>query len=134
VVVTLSSLRYDDGKMLKGIGTRASKSRLTTFSARSLLECLSTCRKEDKKGSLASEVKKGKERERKTLLYSTFRMRLGDGMGELDGKWMIGEWGCIMEEGGFYGCDRGWERKKRVVEALWRDDLLLTPAVFVYSG
>lgn len=28
---TATSLLYDDGKMLKGIGTRASKSRLTTF-------------------------------------------------------------------------------------------------------
>jgi hypothetical protein len=29
VVVWTASLRYDDGKRLKGIGTRASKSRLT---------------------------------------------------------------------------------------------------------
>ena len=48
-----ASLRYDDGKTLKGIGTLASKSRLTDVKA-SFLECLSnryriTIRKEDKK-------------------------------------------------------------------------------------
>lgn len=36
--------------MLKGIGTRASKSRLTTDGARSLLECLSTCAKGRQEG------------------------------------------------------------------------------------
>ena len=35
-----ASLRYDDGKTLKGIGTLASKSRLTDVKA-SFLECLS---------------------------------------------------------------------------------------------
>lgn len=35
-----ASLRYEDGKTLKGMGTRASKSRLTGGSA-FLLECLS---------------------------------------------------------------------------------------------
>jgi len=74
VVVSAASLRYDDGKMLKGIGTRASKSRLTSFQGeRTLLECLSTRRKEDKKGSLASWVKEGEGRERwDTLLDSSF--------------------------------------------------------------
>jgi hypothetical protein len=53
VVLLAASLRYDDGKTLKGIGTLASKSRLTILQGeRILLECLSTCRKEDKKGLL----------------------------------------------------------------------------------
>ena len=34
MVVSAASLRYDDGKMLNGIGTRASKSRLTTVQCR----------------------------------------------------------------------------------------------------
>jgi hypothetical protein len=64
VVVSTASLRYDDGKRLKGIGTRASKSRLTSVQGRrTLLECLSTCRKEDKKGSLASLGRKKESRE-----------------------------------------------------------------------
>jgi hypothetical protein len=69
--------------MLKGIGTRASKSRLTTLQARSLLECLSTCRKEDKKGSLASGEKKGEGRERRTLLNSAFRAKRGGRVGKV---------------------------------------------------
>lgn len=52
VVSVAASLRYDDGKTLKGIGTLASKSRLTEV-YESFLECLSnrfeTIRKEDKK-------------------------------------------------------------------------------------
>lgn len=34
MVVCATSFRYDDGKKLTGIGTRASKSRLTTFQVR----------------------------------------------------------------------------------------------------
>jgi hypothetical protein len=67
-----------DGKRLKGIGTRASKSRLTSFQRRrTLLECLSTCRKEDKKGSLASfgRRKGSGESVLITLLDSSFRLR-----------------------------------------------------------
>jgi len=61
-VVFATSLRYDDGKTLNGTGTLASKSRLTTFQGeRTLLECLSTDRKEDKKGSLASWAKEVRE-------------------------------------------------------------------------
>jgi len=52
-----ASLRYEDGKTLKGIGTRASKSRLTGVAAL-LLECLSsrsrTDQEEDKKELLGS--------------------------------------------------------------------------------
>lgn len=61
MVVAKSSLRYDDGKMLKGIGTRASKSRLTTYKARSLLECLSTCAKGRQEGVSCFLVKEGEE-------------------------------------------------------------------------
>lgn len=53
-----ASLRYDDGKTLKGIGTLASKSRLTGVKE-SFLECLpnrsETIRKEDKKRLLLRE-------------------------------------------------------------------------------
>jgi hypothetical protein len=77
-VLSVVPLRYVDGKRLMGIGTRASKSRLTSVQCRrTLLECLSTCRKEDKKGSLASLGWK-KEREESvcvTLLSSSFRLR-----------------------------------------------------------
>jgi len=73
VVLLAASLRYDDGKTLKGIGTLASKSRLTILQGeRILLECLSTCRKEDKKGLLLLWEEEG-EGERKrvdTLLLS----------------------------------------------------------------
>lgn len=40
VVSVAASLRYDDGKTLKGIGTLASKSRMTSV-RESFLECLS---------------------------------------------------------------------------------------------
>ena len=72
-MVSTAPLRYEDGKRLKGIGTRASKSRLTSVQRRrTLLECLSTCRKEDKKGLLLLWEEEG-EGERKrvdTLLLS----------------------------------------------------------------
>lgn len=58
VVSVAASLRYDDGKTLKGIGTLASKSRLTGLKE-SFLECLpnrsETIRKEDKKRLLLRE-------------------------------------------------------------------------------
>lgn len=58
VVPVAASLRYDDGKTLKGIGTLASKSRLTGVKE-SFLECLpnrsETIRKEDKKRLLLRE-------------------------------------------------------------------------------
>ena len=58
-----ASLRYDDGKTLKGIGTLASKSRLTEVKA-SFLECLSKCYGNNSKGrqekTLASVRRKGK--------------------------------------------------------------------------
>lgn len=64
VVSVAASLRYDDGKTLKGIGTLASKSRLAEVTE-SFLECLSnrseTIRKEDKK-RLLLQVKEGFER------------------------------------------------------------------------
>jgi hypothetical protein len=44
-----ASLRYEDGKTLKGIGTRASKSRLTGVAA-FLLEALSNRYKNNPKG------------------------------------------------------------------------------------
>ena len=54
-----ASLRYDDGKTLKGIGTLASKSRLTGLKG-SLLECLSNRCGNNSKGrqewTLASRV------------------------------------------------------------------------------
>lgn len=58
----VASLRYDDGKTLKGIGTLASKSRLTEVKE-SFLECLpnrtETIRKEDKKRLLLQGGKGG---------------------------------------------------------------------------
>ncbi len=60
-----ASLRYDDGKTLKGIGTLASKSRLTD-SRESFLECLSNRYGNNSKGrqeeTLASWGGKGKKR------------------------------------------------------------------------
>ena len=46
VVSSVVSLRYDDGKMLKGMGTLASKSRLTGVKGDWLLANLSKCRKQ----------------------------------------------------------------------------------------
>ena len=70
MVVATSSLRYDDGKLLKGIGTRASKSRLTTYEARTLLECLSTCAKGRQEGVSCFLVKEGGKKAYMTLLDS----------------------------------------------------------------
>jgi len=57
VVVVTASLLYEDGKTLKGIGTRASKSRLSGVAA-FFLECLSnrsrTIQEEYKKELLGS--------------------------------------------------------------------------------
>jgi len=62
-----ASLRYDDGKTLKGIGTLASKSRLTG-SRESFLECLSNRYGNNSKGrqeeTLASGGGKGERKVR----------------------------------------------------------------------
>ena len=86
-MVSTAPLRYEDGKRLKGIGTRASKSRLTSVQRRrTLLECLSTCRKEDKKGSLASLVKEGEWRERMNYA-SRLVFPIKEGRRGLRGNW-----------------------------------------------
>jgi len=76
VVVVTASLLYEDGKTLKGIGTRASKSRLSGVAA-FFLECLSnrsrTIQEEYKKellGSCCGLPKKIKGRMRKLEQYS----------------------------------------------------------------
>jgi hypothetical protein len=75
VVVSAASLRYDDGKTLKGIGTRASKSRLTTVQCR---RSSSRMPFEDSKGrqegvSCFFGVKEGElKRARRTLLVLVF--------------------------------------------------------------
>jgi hypothetical protein len=80
VVLLAASLRYDDGKTLKGIGTRASKSRLTILQGeRILLECLSTRRKEDKKGDSCFSGKRrgegGRERVDTPLLSRSLQSK-----------------------------------------------------------
>ena len=54
-----ASLRYDDGKTLKGIGTLASKSRLTGLNA-SFLECLSNRYDNNSKGRQEKTLASGK--------------------------------------------------------------------------
>jgi hypothetical protein len=57
VVSVTASLRYEDGKTLKGIGTRASKSRLTggaAFLLEDLPNCSRTVQEIDKKELLGS--------------------------------------------------------------------------------
>ena len=78
VVVSAASFRYDDGKKLTGIGTRASKSRLTTYiSARErLLEFpFDVCERKTRRGLLLL-LKEGEGRKRWiTLLNSVFQLR-----------------------------------------------------------
>jgi hypothetical protein len=68
-VSVTASLRYEDGKTLKGMGTRASKSRLpgvAAFLLENLPNCSRTVQEEDKKELLGSgEVAKKVLGERK---------------------------------------------------------------------
>ena len=71
VVVSAASFRYDDGKKLTGIGTRASKSRLTTlFSARELLLefPFDVCERKTRRGLLLLFERSGGKR---ALVYAS---------------------------------------------------------------
>lgn len=86
VVSVAASLRYDDGKTLKGIGTLASKSRLTEVKE-SFLECLpnriETIRKEDKKRLLLQGGRDGGKKARlTTTMLLSFRRRINPVQGQ----------------------------------------------------
>ena len=57
---TAASFRYDDGKMLNGTGTLASKSRLTEV-VEPDLECLSSRYENDSKGRQEETLASGEE-------------------------------------------------------------------------
>ncbi len=62
MVVSSASLRYDDGKMLNGIGTRASKSRLTTLRCRDhFSNAFRETERKTRRGLLLLWVKEGEE-------------------------------------------------------------------------
>lgn len=70
----LSSSRYDEGKMLKGTGTLASKSRLTALYGRAESSSSQPLDKEEKKSPLASSWgKKSKERRIREGPYQLIR-------------------------------------------------------------
>lgn len=70
----LSSSRYDEGKMLKGTGTLASKSRLTALGGRAESSSSQPLDKEEKKSPLASSWgKKSKERRIREGPYQLIR-------------------------------------------------------------
>lgn len=111
VVVAVSFSRYADGKMLKGTGTRASKSRLTTFQdARVLFSAtFRMFRKEDKKNPLASFPRKkstGRKGRRIRVL-----LRLLSLMEEEAGDWSGGE--VVFESEWRREGERVEEREKR---------------------
>ena len=58
----LSSSRYDEGKMLKGTGTLASKSRLTALCGRAESSSSQPLDKEEKKSPLASSWERSRKK------------------------------------------------------------------------
>jgi hypothetical protein len=78
VVWASASLRYDDGKTLKGMGTRASKSRLTAFQCerRSSRKPFRQAERKTRRGLLLLWLKEGEEESVcRTLLDSIFQLR-----------------------------------------------------------
>jgi len=97
MVVSAASFRYDDGKKLTGIGTRASKSRLTTFQVRENVfsNAFRVVERKTRRGLLLLLRKEGEE---ETIERFLTRLRLG--LGEDLWKCVRSDWGMWMKKFG----------------------------------